>query len=176
LENSSKLTWREIKVSEKHEIFSAVESQLIINPTPEVAGLRPFDSVGGCEFQNWEPDHLHWNVPSSIYLYSNGEMVFFAKRLSNQRRTGVLDGGRTFYATLEFQFYKVSGDSRPFYTYELPVVKLGWKTRVDDYTRVWELPGLIPYVTQSYATVTRHWRTDSNEAPPVVIPFPTIEF
>ena len=165
-------------MSENQEIFSTDESVRIINPTPENTELRAIGSgtIDQREFSNWEPDHLHWNVPSSFVLFDDGELRFFAKRLSNQRRTGLLDSGRTFYATLEFKFYKKFDDPRPFYTYELPVVRLSWKTRVDDYQKSWLLPGLIPYFTHSYISVTQHWRANSNETPPVVIPFPTIEF
>jgi hypothetical protein len=165
-------------MSDDHELFSTDESDKVINPTAEIADIPRFGEniIARWNFENWEPDHLHWNVPSNFVMFNDGELRFFAKRLSNQRRTGWPESGRRFYATLEFKFYKKSDDARPFYTYELPVVRLDWKTRVDDYQKTLALPQLVPYFTHSFSTVTRHWRTDSNEAPPIVIPFPTIEF
>lgn len=163
-------------MSENQETLSTDDFEQNISSTPEITGLSPIGGSAEYEFSNWEPNHLHWNDPSKFVFFISGEIVFFAKRLSNQRRTGVLDSGRTFYATIEFKFYKKADDPRPFYTYELPVARLGWKTRVDDYQKSWFLPGLIPYFTNSFSRVTRHWRADSNEVPPVVIPFPTIEF
>lgn len=47
-------------------------------------------------FENWEPDSLHWNVPSNININSDGSWFLYAKRLANMRRTGgIIDSGHT---------------------------------------------------------------------------------
>jgi len=124
---------------------------------------------------DWEPEHLHWNQ-SSLYFHDSGDAYFLAKRLSNQRRTGLLDSGRRWFATVEFHFKKLQEDEKPFYAYEIAVCRLDWKSRVDCYERIISIPALVPYFKNCDVTLTRHWRTDSTETPPVVVPFPPISF
>lgn len=148
----------------------------VIDPLPDSIGVGKMGFFRSVTLPTWEPDHLHWNGPSGLVFHDDGRMYFFAKRLSNQRRTGLLDSGRAFYATVELMFSKTRDDPQPFYTYEFAVVRLDWKTRVDDYKKTWHFPGLLPYFANSSVGLRRHWRADSNETPPVVIPFPSIGF
>lgn len=42
----------------------------------------------------WEPDHRHWNSPSSAIIYNDDSVYIFAHTLANMRRTGgIFDTG-----------------------------------------------------------------------------------
>lgn len=52
---------------------------------------------------DWDPDHLHWDIPSSVIVYSDGSTYAFAHHLANMRRTGgIFDTGnyQTFLVNL----------------------------------------------------------------------------
>lgn len=128
------------------------------------------------ELATWIPDHLHWVGPSSIYYWGNGDFVFFAKTLSNQRRTSIIEAGRTFYANVEYKFY-FGSEPKPRYVYQKCVVKLPWKEKVEDYRFNWREPNLIEYFKQaSRVDFVRHWYPDSTESstpiplPPIPLP------
>ncbi len=131
-------------------------------------------ALGLFDLPEWNSEHLHW-YESEIYIHDNGDVYFLSKRLSNQRNTG-LESGRKFFATVEFLFRKNEVDANPFYSYEIVVCGLDWRTRVDCYERLLKIPGLGPYFLKCFVSIRRHWRIDSHEAPPTPVPFPPISF
>ena len=131
-------------------------------------------TLGVFDLPDWEPEHLHWNT-SLLYIHDSGDVYFLSKRLSNQQNTG-FESGRRFFAVVEFLFRKAEADPAPFYSYELAVCGLDWRTKVDCYERILKVPGLAPYFRNCYVSLKRHWRIDSRETPPTPIPFPPISF
>lgn len=54
---------------------------------------------------DWNPQSLHWNVPSNLLIYNDGTWFLYARHLANMRRTGgIWDTGRhyTFLANVVY--------------------------------------------------------------------------
>lgn len=57
-------------------------------------------------FDNWNPDHRHWNPPSNMLIYSDGSWFMYAKKISNQRREcQIIDCGSSYTFLANITYY-----------------------------------------------------------------------
>ena len=85
------------------------EKASIVNSEPKItskgyvsAKYQMFD----IQFDDWQPDHLHWNTPSNMAIQSDGSWFIYAKHLANMRRLGgIFDTGAVYATIVNVTFY-----------------------------------------------------------------------
>jgi hypothetical protein len=86
------------------------------------------------DFDNWEPDHLHWVSPSNWVMYEDGGWFFFAKHLANMRRNNQLgaDLGWDWAFDFDTEYFDKNGTRIHAARYRFTV--LNYKVERDDFT------------------------------------------
>lgn len=119
----------------EQEIFAEPANQKMTIAADSVVKDFSFD------FTHWAPNSLHWEVPSTFVINSDGGWTAFATRLANNRRTGgSLDTGENYSFGLSLQFYDgmlVNGNCTGAVqvAFDVQLASIGYKSDKNNVTR-----------------------------------------